>query len=317
MKDTARVVRFIGVVAMLIAIGFFVQYTIRHIQDIPPLHWGATLVVVWLMCLGLYIITIAVMGCVWMVFVREMGVILPLLQLQSLFGIAQFGKYIPGNFGQHLGRVVLAREAGMPVVITVRIVILELLLGVGVAAGLAFLSLLFLRVPFVEGLTSVGQLTFILLSSIAFVFPWVSIRFVNDYFPALANRLSAGEKLHEPKLRTMFIAIVLFVVCFVLMGLILELQSRYFFGVTGVSMFELTGLFAVAWLAGYLTPGAPGGLGIRETMMVLLLSPIVGSGVAVGLGVTLRVTTTLGDGIAFLVGLFLRFRLDRVKRMGD
>jgi hypothetical protein len=91
-----------------------------------------------------------------------------------------------------------------------------------------------------------------------------------------------------------------------MMGLMLKLQAQWFFGVTEGSVFELTCLFAVAWLAGYVVPGAPGGLGVREAMMVLLLSPILGAGTAVGLGVTLRVTTTVGDAVAFLIGLWLR-----------
>jgi hypothetical protein len=40
--------------------------------------------------------------------------------------------------------------------------------------------------------------------------------------------------------------------------------------------------------------------------MVLVLSPVLGEGVAVGLGISLRITTTIGDGMAFLLGLLFR-----------
>ena len=101
------------------------------------------------------------------------------------------------------------------------------------------------------------------------------------------------------------------------MGLTLKLQARWLFRVGDGSVMELTCLFAVAWVAGYLTPGAPGGLGVREAMMVLLLSPVVGSGAAVGLGITMRITTTLGDAVAFFVGLIWRHRLDTSSPLKD
>lgn len=40
--------------------------------------------------------------------------------------------------------------------------------------------------------------------------------------------------------------------------------------------------------------------------MVLLLSPALGVGAAVGLGATLRATTMMGDAVAFALGLLVR-----------
>ena len=62
-------------------------------------------------------------------------------------------------------------------------------------------------------------------------------------------------------------------------------------------------LFGVAWIAGYLVPGAPGGLGVREAVMLLLFAPMVGPGVAVGISISMRVANMLGDGLAFLCGM--------------
>jgi len=53
-------------------------------------------------------------------------------------------------------------------------------------------------------------------------------------------------------------------------------------------------------------PGSPGGVGVREAMMILLLTPVVGAGAAVGLSISMRLTNMLGDGVAFLLGLASR-----------
>jgi hypothetical protein len=153
---------------------------------------------------------------------------------------------------------------------------------------------------------NVGPLNLGLGVALLLFMPWLGIGFLNKYLPKLAKRLSGGGVIATPKLLTAVIVAVLFLLCFVIMGLILKLQAQWFFGVTKGNVIELTCLFSVAWLAGYLLPGAPAGLGVREAMMVLLLSPVLGAGTAVGLSITLRVTTTVGDAVAFMLGLTMR-----------
>jgi uncharacterized membrane protein YbhN (UPF0104 family) len=55
------------------------------------------------------------------------------------------------------------------------------------------------------------------------------------------------------------------------------------------------GAFASSWLLGFLAPGAPAGLGVREAALALWLEPALGAPSAVLLIVLLRVATTLGD----------------------
>ena len=63
----------------------------------------------------------------------------------------------------------------------------------------------------------------------------------------------------------------------------------------------LAGGGVAAWIAGFVTPGAPGGLGIREAVMV-----IVGAGTSADkllmLGILLRVVTFGGDLVCALAG---------------
>jgi uncharacterized membrane protein YbhN (UPF0104 family) len=55
--------------------------------------------------------------------------------------------------------------------------------------------------------------------------------------------------------------------------------------------------YALAWLVGTLTPGAPGGLGIREAVLTLELAPLVGQPHAASLALALRAVTLGGDGL--------------------
>lgn len=67
--------------------------------------------------------------------------------------------------------------------------------------------------------------------------------------------------------------------------------------------------FALCWAAGFVIPGAPGGLGVREMAMLLLLSPVYGEESVLVASVALRLITIGGDLLVFLAGLlFDRFR---------
>lgn len=299
--------KWFSVTIALLAIGFFIDYTIRNFNKIPPIHWSPESTAIGSFSVALIVFSIGIVGTIWHLLLRDNNILTSWKQAQIIFSISQFGKYLPGNIGQHVGRVVMARDIGIPLPIILNTMVVEMLWGTGIGTGLSILALLL----FVDGQelglnVNVGPLQLGLGVALLFFMPWLGIGFLNKYLPKLAKRLSGGGVIATPKLLTAVFVAVLFLLCFVIMGLILKLQAQWFFGVTKGNVFELTCLFSVAWLAGYLLPGAPAGLGVREAMMVLLLSPVLGAGTAVGLGITLRVTTTVGDAVTFMLGVSMR-----------
>ena len=72
---------------------------------------------------------------------------------------------------------------------------------------------------------------------------------------------------------------------------------------------QLAIAFLLAWLAGYIIPGAPGGIGVRESALVLLLAGGAGdsNALALALGLGMRCVNILGD----LIFAAFAFALDR------
>ena len=60
--------------------------------------------------------------------------------------------------------------------------------------------------------------------------------------------------------------------------------------------------FLLSWVLGSLVPGAPAGLGVRDGAMVWILTPYFAE-TAVVIAAVARLTTILGDAVAFLFGL--------------
>ncbi len=64
----------------------------------------------------------------------------------------------------------------------------------------------------------------------------------------------------------------------------------------------LAGLAVIAWIAGFVVPGAPGGLGPREAALLALSAPSLGEPAALLAIGLYRLTTLVGDLICFGVG---------------
>lgn len=106
-------------------------------------------------------------------------------------------------------------------------------------------------------------------------------------------------------------AVVYYLCFFLLTGTILQLLLLTVgeVGFSGPKLLYTLASFALCWAAGFVIPGAPGGLGVREMAMLLLLSPVYGEESVLVASIALRLVTIGGDLLVFLAGLlFDRFR---------
>lgn len=299
--------RVIQIFVFLAAIIFYSTFLWSFKEKIPEITINTLSVSMLGLSIFLSALIVGLGGVIWTFLLRDHKVFVTPTVAISMFAVSQFGKYLPGNIGQYVGRVLLAQRAGISIPVTLNTMVVEVLWGVAIGCGLALLSIYFFIGTIDPKVRLIpGRFELILLIVLLFGLPWIGIHFVNTFFPGLAKRLTQGDVIPLPKVSTAIIVSALFISNFFIVGLILKFQAQWFFGVAEGSVFELTCLFAIIWLAGYLVPGAPAGLGVREAMMVLLLSPVLGAGTAVGLGVTLRVTTTMGDAVAFALGVLVR-----------
>ena len=62
-------------------------------------------------------------------------------------------------------------------------------------------------------------------------------------------------------------------------------------------------IFSCSWIAGYVTPGAPGGVGIREAIIIFSLAALVGEAQATVAALLFRCVTVGGDVIFYLLSL--------------
>ena len=97
-------------------------------------------------------------------------------------------------------------------------------------------------------------------------------------------------------------------------GCVLTVVGCAYVAIPSIILFTLrmipNSILAAAWIAGFLTPAAPAGVGVRETVIAVGLTPVYDEATAVGLAVVLHVISTIGDGLGFAVALLLKRKLD-------
>jgi hypothetical protein len=123
-------------------------------------------------------------------------------------------------------------------------------------------------------------------------------RFAPRYAPALEGTLLPSQ----PSLARAF---MLYCAMYIGMGLGLTLLAHFVVPGAPHDYWLLIAVLALAWVVGFVTPGAPGGLGVHEGLMLLMLAPIYTAASAGVLVIALRIATTLGDVMILAVGVLV------------
>lgn len=218
---------------------------------------------------------------------------------RQIFFPAQVGKYLPGSIWPFLAQMRFAREHGVPG-------------GLALLAGSVFLV--------VHAVTSVlvGALLLISQPDLVSRFGWAGVciplalvllhpKVIN----LLARKLAGRSGVEPPVLRWSHLV----------RPLAWMLPAWLGYGAAGYlladpftdSILQLavvcTGAFALGWIVGLVVFIAPAGVGAREAVLILALTPLLGVAAATTVSVILRVAHTVADML-----LALRYGLVRARR---
>jgi glycosyltransferase 2 family protein len=78
----------------------------------------------------------------------------------------------------------------------------------------------------------------------------------------------------------------------------------------------LGGSYILAWLVGLVTPGAPAGMGVRELVLLFLLSDQLSETVLLLAVILGRMVTVTGDLFFFILIVFIRRKNTFTKQSG-
>jgi glycosyltransferase 2 family protein len=289
-----------GVLAVL-CLGFFVYALDKHWSGIRDIPLGTQVYGGMVAALALYCATYLTGAKSWQLVLHSLGNRLDYRESLGILTISQFAKYLPGNIGHHLGRVLLARRAGIRTDAAITSVGLDTVLAVSAAAFCASGALQLLPEISTRYGFAIGRNVAIVLAvgaiaagiAVAFPAPRSHLAQALRHCRSLVARGNRGRSA---------MAWFQYVINFALGAAALGCISAAFTSQPLLALPSLIGVYALAWLVGFLVPGAPAGLGVREALLVLGLSPLLGQDAATATTALFRVVTVAGDGMAFVLG---------------
>lgn len=300
-----RWLTWLGVLISISCAVYFAGTVATHWRSLAqiPMHSGiiAAMGVASLIYMASYMVS----ARAWQLSMLSLSAVVPYLGAARMLMLSQFAKYLPGNVGHHVGRVILARNAGLSkeVIVASMLIDTALVVMAGAACSVPALALLqkVLHDRGIDGFKTAALVVFVfvLILAASAIIPYIraKIRDISSFMAA-------------PKIVLLAKAWICHCLNFILGVAILYLLMGAVTGAPDAALarrfLEVLGVYAAAWLLGFLMPGAPAGLGVREVVLLLGLTPLVGGSAAVATAALLRLVTTAGDGIAFLVGVGLR-----------
>jgi len=199
-----------------------------------------------------------------------------------IYGSSQIAKYVPGNVLHLVGRQARGIASGIPALPLAKSMAWEIA-SLCLSGGL----FCFLMLPQLLPGTNTG------LSVVA-------------YLVALGIAVLTASKWRDPGLgRSVFLNSAFLAVSGALFTVLLYRIAPSAVADADAALLIGTA-YVVAWLAGFVTPGAPAGLGIRELVLYALLQPVANDAEILAALIAARVVSVLGDllfyGAAQLAG---------------
>ena len=248
----------------------------------------------------------------WHRIVNALGANTNYLTNLKIWVFSNAARFIPGVVWQYAGRVYLANRSGIPKLISTTALILEALFTVGVAALLVAVTVMFGMLPFqLDGVRNL-LMPLIMISALTVtvvLFALSNERFANRILSfnltrSLINKF-VGKQNRLARIRLSPVIIPVIIVSFLLQ--FIAGGSALFFLVRNAVDLSLAlyplfiGIYAFAWLSGYLTFFSPSGLGIQDLVLAALLSLYMPFAIASVVAIIFRVLLLVVEVSTLLV----------------
>ena len=230
------------------------------------------------------------LGWMWGRLLLRRGYKVPRAQLVSWYYTGQLGKYVPGGVWAVVGRAEMAVRGGVPRADAYSVTGLSMFTTYSAAALCAALgSLLSWERPIIGAA---------LLLALLFGLSVYAIAPLRQRLMALLRKVTSGtNELTAPK--DMLALTIVQVPAWIMISLSTTITAHAFGAEVGVlHMFFVSSL---SWLIGFLVIGAPGGLGVRESIFTGLLSASIGTSTALSLAVASRMIFVSVDFLGALI----------------
>jgi Predicted integral membrane protein len=242
----------------------------------------------------------------WIIIIRKFQYGLSLSSLFEIYFKSQFAKYLPGGLWNNVGRFYLCKNNGVDSKNVITSLILENLLNV-VASVIILISMLSLfKIQLIK--ISFPLLVLGLLILIIILHPKV----FSKLFKLIGRFFKKDVAIENYDFSFILLMLAYYIFSWVLFGISFGIMICSFTKVTFNQFLFSIVSFPASWVFGFLSP-SPGGLGVREGILVFLLNNFFSNQLSVYISVISRLWITVGEVITFFAFLTFRFIKERMR----
>ena len=266
--------------------------------DLDPALIIVSLIITWAMYLMLIY--------AWRAVLQAWGDHLAFRSAVRIWFVSSLGKYVPGKLWALAAMAVLAERAGVSGgAATASSIVMQLLsITTGIAIAIALLGSTVVGDSTSLGFVGVVALMTVALAGTSMV---ASPRIMNW----LGRVIGRPGGVRHVGVNALALAAIPSAIAWLGYGTALYLLVLGTLPAVTLSWSLATGAFAASYVAGYLAVIAPGGLGVREAALILILGPTIGHGNVLAIAFASRLTLTLNElGVALPLLFFGRSSRD-------
>ncbi len=279
---------FLQVIIVLAIFYFMFMQVFRNWGSLKEYEWHFN----YLYLILSFIVLIGYSFCIvfgWHTILKKLFVKIDFLKTYKIRAITELGRYLPGKIWHLVGRTYYAK--------TLKISPLRILTSVAIELGvntIAGLIIFLIALPFffrAEVIIKILPFAVLIPLGLFMIHPKILNKIINFGLKILKKK---RIKLHI-RYRDMLLLIILYSFFWLVAGFAFFLLVNSIYSISISNFFVIAGIYAVAWVVGFLSFITPGGIGVREGILAGLLSLYMPFSIAIIISLVARIWTIIAE----------------------
>jgi len=218
-----------------------------------------------------------------------------------LISLPSLGKYIPGKLFSFAGHSIIAKKFNIRISVSLFVNLLMMGFGLTSASLIGLVMLLFTKqsINFSSWIYQGGAVCLIFIIITIIIYPEIYWKIINRGLGIL-KQAPLQTRISSLNMAVLF-ASMLFQNLFYLSGVVVMTSGTIELSL--YQIFTLLGVFCIANVIGFLAIFAPAGIGVREGILLVMLTPVIGFETTGLITIIMRIVQTLCDCILGVLGV--------------
>lgn len=289
--------RLFHIVIIAVSIAFMVWFLIRQWDQVQAIQIKLNLALLLLSLFGVVVLFL-LDAYGWHLILKTLGHTLPAIHSLRIWVLSSVTRYLPGGFWPYVSRASLAKNQGLDITSSGLSLYIETLMLVTSSLAVGFPALLVaVDIPL-----SLLSALLILLAFGSLLHPKVIL--LLRFMPGRVGRAIVVVRL--PGLKQMACLYVYYVAFWILFGAIFVFFVRSVYPLDVQNWIYVGSSFAFAFFSGFVMVFFPGGIGVRETTLFLLLGPFLPHPACLLISIGSRLWIMIGEALCITLILLWR-----------